>query len=119
MTWSEAVILNEVKDLSETIHLNHFALTHRRPVIQVKGCAMKPDKEAVLAEELKLKRLRYLMDFTAALLQQADLSLAQAQNLVTDAKAKALELFPDKSDTFDLIYGSRFRRILVERYRLQ
>jgi len=30
-----------------------------------------------------------------------------------------LELFPDKGETFDLIYGSRFRRILAERYRLQ
>jgi hypothetical protein len=38
--------------------------------------------------------------------------------VVAHAKAKALELFPDKGETFDLIYGSRFRRILVERYRL-
>jgi hypothetical protein len=80
---------------------------------------MIPDDEAVRAEELRLKRLRYLMDFTAALLRQADLTLAQAQKLVADAREKALELFPDKGETFDLIYGSRFRRILVERYRLQ
>ena len=80
---------------------------------------MIPDDEAVRAEELRLKRLRYLMDFTAALLWQADLTLAQAQKLVADAREKALELFPDKGETFDLIYGSRFRRILVERYQLQ
>lgn len=80
---------------------------------------MIPDDEAVSAEELRLKRLRYLMDFTAALLRQADLTLAQAQKLVADAREKALELFPDKGETFDLIYGSRFRRILVERYQLQ
>lgn len=80
---------------------------------------MKPDKRAVLAEEMKLKRLRWMMDLTAALLWEADLSLSQAQKLVADAKQRALELFPDKSETFDLIYGSRFRRILVERYRLQ
>ena len=80
---------------------------------------MKPDREAVRAEELRLKRLRYLMDFTAALLRQADLTLAQAQHLVADAREKALELFPDKGETFDLIYGSRFHRILVERYHLQ
>jgi hypothetical protein len=79
---------------------------------------MKPDNEAVLAEEQKLRRLRYMMDFTAALLRQADLSLDQAQKIVSDAKTKALELFPDKAETFDLIYGSRFRRIIVERYRL-
>jgi hypothetical protein len=80
---------------------------------------MIPDDEAVRAEELRLKRLRYLMDFTAALLCQADLTLAQAQKLVADAREKALELFPDKGETFDLIYGSRFRRILVERHQLQ
>jgi hypothetical protein len=79
---------------------------------------MKPDKEAVRAEEFRLKRLRYLMDFTAALLWQADLTLVQAQKLIADAREKALELFPDKGETFDLIYGSRFRRILAERYHL-
>jgi len=80
---------------------------------------MKSDKEAVRAEEFRLKRLRYLIDFTVALLWQADLTLAQAQKLVADAREKALELFPDKGETFDLIYGSRFRRIVVERYQLQ
>jgi hypothetical protein len=80
---------------------------------------MKPDKEAVRAEEFRLKRLRYLMDFTAALLWQADLTLVQAQKVIADAREKALELFPDKGETFDLIYGSRFHRILVERYHLQ
>jgi hypothetical protein len=79
---------------------------------------MKPDKEAVLAEEIKLRRLRFAMDLTAALLWQAELSLEEARDVVAHAKAKALELFPDKGETFDLIYGSRFRRILVERYRL-
>lgn len=59
------------------------------------------------------------MDITAVLLRQADLTLSEAQELVADAKKKALELFPDKAETFDLIYGARFRRILVERYRLQ
>lgn len=80
---------------------------------------MKPDKEALLAEELKLRKLRRMMDFTAALLWQADLPLSQAQKLVADAKERALELFPDKAEVFDLIYGSRFRRILIERYNLQ
>jgi hypothetical protein len=80
---------------------------------------MKPDKEALLAEELKLRKLRRMMDFTATLLWQADLTPNQAQKIIADAKERALELFPDKSDTFDLIYGSRFRRILAERYHLQ
>ena len=80
---------------------------------------MKPDKEALLAEETRLKRLRRIIDFTATLLWQADLTLAEAQKLVADARERALELFPDKGETFDLIYGSRLRRILAEKYRLQ
>jgi len=80
---------------------------------------MKQDKEALRAEEIRLKRLRNIMDFTAALLWQADLTLSEAQKLVANARERALELFPDKGETFDLIYGSRFRRILAERYHLQ
>jgi len=38
--------------------------------------------------------------------------------VVGHAKRTALQLFPDKEVTFDLIYGSRFRRILTEKYRL-
>ena len=80
---------------------------------------MKPDKEALQAEEARVKKLRRIMDFTATLLWQADLTLSEAQKLVADAKDRALELFPDKGETFDLIYGSRFRRILAERYHMQ
>ncbi|MEE8074835.1 MAG: hypothetical protein V3T60_04355 [Candidatus Binatia bacterium] len=80
---------------------------------------MSIDKEAIRAEELRLRRLRSIVDLTAVLIWQADLSLSDAQKLIDDARVKALGLFPDKGETFDLIYGSRFRRILVERYNLQ
>ena len=80
---------------------------------------MKLDKDALLAEELKIRKLRRMMDVAAALLWQTDLTLSEAQEVVSFAKEKALELFPDKGETFDLIYGSRFRRILVERYHLE
>ena len=80
---------------------------------------MTEDKEALLEEEKRLRRLRRIMDFTAALLWQANLTLSEAQKLVADARERALELFPDKGETFDLIYGSRFRRILAEKYHLQ
>ncbi len=80
---------------------------------------MKENKDPLLAEEKRLKRLRRIVDFTATLLWQADLTLSDAQKLVADARERALELFPDKGKTFDLIYGSRFRRILAEKYQLQ
>ncbi|HTN72353.1 MAG TPA: hypothetical protein VMO00_14835 [Methylomirabilota bacterium] len=80
---------------------------------------MSIDKEALLAEERKLRRLGRAMDIAAALLWQFDLTLEEARDVVNHAKQTALQLFPGKEDTFDLIYGSRFRRILVEKYRLQ
>ncbi len=86
---------------------------------------MKPDlqttvdKVALLAEERKLRRLGRAMDVAAALLWRVELTLEEAQDVVNHAKETALQLFPDKEETFDLIYGPRFRRILVEKYRLQ
>lgn len=77
------------------------------------------NNEALLAEERKLRRLGRAMDLTAALLWRVNLTLEEAQDVVNHAKITALELFPDKEETFDLIYGSRFRRILVEKYHLQ
>jgi hypothetical protein len=80
---------------------------------------MKSDKEALIDEENRLKRLTFIIDLTSAVIRQADLPLDDAQKLIADAKKKALELFPDKEATFELIYGSRLRRILSEKYRLQ
>jgi hypothetical protein len=80
---------------------------------------MSIDKQALLDEERKLRRLRRAMDLAAALLWRVDLTFEEAQDVVNHAKQTALQLFPDKEETFDLIYGSRFRRILTEKYQLQ
>jgi hypothetical protein len=80
---------------------------------------MSADKQALEAEERRVRRLCRAMDLAAALLWKVDLTLEEAQDVVGHAKRTALQLFPDKEETFDLIYGSRFRRILIEKYHLQ
>ena len=80
---------------------------------------MEQNNNALRLEDAKLQKLRGITNLTVALLAQADLSRVEAQKLIDQTRSKALELFPDKADTFDLIYGSRFRRILAERFRLQ
>lgn len=77
------------------------------------------DKAALIAEGKKLRRLGRAMDVAAALLWRIDLTLEEARDVVSHAKQTALELFPDKEETFDLIYAPRFRRILAEKYQLQ
>ena len=84
-----------------------------------KDIPMTPGTVALAAEERKIRRLRRAMDVAAALLCRVNLTVEEAQDVIGHAKDVTLQLFPDKEATFGLIYGSRFRRILVEKYRLQ
>ena len=69
----------------------------------------------ILEEEFKLKRLRQIVDRTAAALRWKELSEVEAEDLVARTRRQVLELFPDKGEVFDLIHRSRFDRIWNER----
>jgi len=58
-----------------------------------------------------------IVDLTTALLYQEDLSINEALELVTATKRQVLALFPDKEETYDLIYKPRFERIIKERLK--
>ncbi len=74
------------------------------------------DEERKL-EEKKLRTLRIVMDLNlAVLMQQADLTLREAAEIMRNAKRAALNLFPDKESVYDLIYAPRFRRVVRERF---
>lgn len=72
--------------------------------------------DPIKEEERKLRRLRFIVDLTVAVLMQGDISLQDALKLVSDTKEAALSLFPDKEDVYELIYTPRFRRIIAERF---
>jgi len=76
---------------------------------------MATDEER-LEEDERIRQLQGVVDFTCCVLRQQSMSLEEAQALIRGVRKMALRLFPDKEDTFDLIYGSRFRRILMERF---
>jgi hypothetical protein len=74
-------------------------------------------KEALQEEEKKLRMLRFIVDLNqAVLMQQADLTLRDAFEILKNTRQAALNLFPDKEEVFDLIYTPRFRRIIRERF---
>lgn len=79
---------------------------------------MKIDKAAVAEENRKIKRLRFCVDLTYAIIAQGDLTLEEAYQAIESLRQVALALFPEKESTFDLIYGSRFRHLLSEKYTL-
>ena len=76
---------------------------------------MATDRERIEEDE-KIRQLQRVVDFTCCVLRQQSMSLEEAQGLIRGVRKMALRLFPDKENTFDLIYGSRFRRILMERF---
>ncbi|MEK7728224.1 MAG: hypothetical protein AAB354_07390 [candidate division KSB1 bacterium] len=69
----------------------------------------------LLDEQQKLTQLRSMIDVTCALLAQPQTSFLEACALMRQARAQALQLFPGKEETFELLYRSRFIRILSER----
>ncbi len=74
--------------------------------------------EALREEEKRLKRLRMLVAIGINIIRQGDLSIEEAYRIVEGVRREALKLFPEKGDTFDLIYGSRFKRVISEKYKL-
>ncbi len=67
-------------------------------------------------EERRMRRLRFLVDLTEAVLMQSDLSLGESLRLMESTRMAALALFPDKAHVYDLIYRRRFGRILAQRF---
>lgn len=78
----------------------------------------EPEKTEIQEENRRIRTLRLLVDFSLAYLAQTKLPLEEAQAVVNAVKKQALRLFPEKEETFDLIYLPRFRRLLRDKYRL-
>ena len=73
-------------------------------------------KKPIMEEEMRMRRLRLLVDLTAAALATESLMIDEALDLINGAKHAALNLFPGSEHTFDIIYKRRFGRILRERF---
>ena len=76
---------------------------------------MRPTKREIEEENKKMRYLRILVDLTTAILLQEDLSVPEALDLISSTKRQVLSLFPDKEDTYDLIYKPRFERLIIEK----
>ena len=66
-------------------------------------------------EQRNMRYLRLIVDLTAAQLSQEELSIIESIELMNSTKRLVLNLFPDKEDTYDLIYKNRFQGIIKER----
>ena len=72
------------------------------------------DAAALADEKRRLRQLRMVVDLTCNVLMQGRLPRDEAENLVAAARRRALELFPDKEETYELILAPRFARLVRE-----
>jgi len=74
--------------------------------------------EQILEESRKVRRLQIVVDLVMSVLRQSEIPVEEAAELVAQTRAYALSLFPDKEATYDLLYESKFQRLMVEKYRM-
>jgi hypothetical protein len=72
----------------------------------------------ILEENRKVRRLQVVVDLVMNLLSQSDIPVEEAAELVAQTRQFALNLFPDKAHTYDMIYQAKFKRLLAEKYRV-
>lgn len=77
-----------------------------------------PTQNELEEEDRRVRQLRIAVNLALSLIGQTDMSLTQAEEMISATRGMALRLFPGKELAFDLIYLPRFRRLLTERYRL-
>ena len=52
-------------------------------------------------------------------ISQSDLPFEEASKMVAATRQVALNLFPGKEETYELLYQLRLQRLLAQKYRLQ
>jgi hypothetical protein len=69
--------------------------------------------EAIQEEHRKIHRVQTLVDFAMHVLAHGDLARADAIQLVDEVRTRVLQLFPESSETFDVLYGRRFDQLVA------
>lgn len=78
----------------------------------------KPTPEEIKEEDRRIRHLRQMVDFTMVLIIQSDMGLDEAQRHVSALRDFASRLFPGKEHVFDMVYGPRLKRLLIEKFNL-
>jgi hypothetical protein len=70
-------------------------------------------RDPVQEERRRVRQAQYLVDVATQMIEQGGLARAEAAQLVERVKSTVLRLFPDGADTFDVLYGRRFERLVA------
>ena len=73
-----------------------------------------PSDHDLAEEDRRARQLRMIVDLTSSVIVQGGVSRQEAEALVAATRRRALELFPGKEQTFDLVLAPRFARLIRE-----
>jgi hypothetical protein len=73
-----------------------------------------PSPEEIAEEDRRARQLRLIVDLTCSVIAQGGIGRQEAEALVGATRRRALALFPDKGETFDLVLAPRFGRLIAE-----
>jgi hypothetical protein len=71
-------------------------------------------REQLADEAARARKVRQLVDIATSLIMQSGMTRHDAENLAAAVRERILDLFPDGEQTYEIIYASRFRRIIDE-----
>jgi hypothetical protein len=78
-----------------------------------------PTQDEIDEESRRGRRLRIIVNLALTTIAEGQLSVEEAAEVVAATRRVALDLFPGKDETFDLIYRPKFQRLMHTVYRLQ
>jgi hypothetical protein len=73
-----------------------------------------PSDHDLAEEDRRARQLRLIVDLTSSVIVQGGIDRDEAEALVAATRRRALELFPGKEETFDLVLAPRFARLIHE-----
>jgi hypothetical protein len=77
-----------------------------------------PTREQIDEESRQIRRLRIAVSLAIQVIAEGDMSLEEAEDLITATRKLAMKYFPGKENVFELLYGAKLRRLITAIYRL-
>jgi hypothetical protein len=79
----------------------------------------KATQQEIDEESRRGRRLRILVNMALVTIAEGGLSIEEASRVAAATRCTALEMFPGKEQTYDILYRPKFQKLLHEVYRLQ
>jgi hypothetical protein len=75
-------------------------------------------REQIDEESRQIRRLRIAVNLTLQVIAEGGVPLNEALEMAAATRRLAITLFPGKENVYEILYGSKLRRLIANIYRL-